>query len=654
MLFALAGVVALAISLAAANATAGLLILEALAFPGRFLLASFHWAAPFVPVYLLTAGTLLVQRQFRGGALFLLTASIAPFLTVSLFLKLVAGGSDSPAVRLYTSAFGTGAGGVLLALLFVLEVVIIARLYVFWFGGGAESAPEHATGARVEWEPVEWDERDGDEAGTGAADAGWAAETDVRAADVDPVVESGDALGPGRREFLRIQEGREDDAFRRAWERTAARRASAQEAEPVAREAETDEPDGFALRFPDLPQLPELRIVHRHSEEDESLDDGVPLQPAEASEATPEHDEAVDADAGGPDLDETEPQGYYELNEVEEPVDPQPADGPAASEAYAAAGYDTDEAAEYTDEDDGEADAEALARMEPSSAVYTGRRRRGRYKVPVDGLLNEYEDGAYWEIDDETRHAAEVLKSTLEEFRIKAEVTGIRKGPVITMFEILPAPGVKLSKITNLADNIALRLAASRVRIVAPIPGKHAVGIEVPNKHRAVVSFREMLMEKEFAKSRTEIPVALGKDIAGGAQIVDLVQMPHLLIAGATGSGKSVCVNSIICSILYRRAPDEVRLMLIDPKIVELKLYNDIPHLLTPVITDPKRAFQALQYALYEMERRYSLLDALGVRDIRSYNRRIETKKLATVKLPYIVILVDEFADLMADRKSVV
>ena len=270
------------------------------------------------------------------------------------------------------------------------------------------------------------------------------------------------------------------------------------------------------------------------------------------------------------------------------------------------------------------------------------------HTLPTEDLLNDYADGHYWEIDDDTRYAAEVLKNTLEEFNIQAEVTGIRKGPVITMFEILPAPGVKLSKIVNLADNIALRLAASRVRIVAPIPGKHAVGIEVPNKHRAIVSFKEMIRETVFGEDEMEIPIALGKDIPGEAQIVDLTQTPHLLIAGATGSGKSVCVNSIISSILFRRSPSEVKILLIDPKIVELKLYNDIPHLLTPVITDPKRAFQALQYCIYEMERRYTLLDSLGVRDIRSYNKRISKRRLATEPLPYIVIIVDEFADLMA------
>lgn len=297
-------------------------------------------------------------------------------------------------------------------------------------------------------------------------------------------------------------------------------------------------------------------------------------------------------------------------------------------------------------EDDSEAGHESAS----SGTGSPGSKRRTSlaYRVPIDGLLDEYQNGQYWRIDENTRRAAETLRITLEEFGIEAEVTGIRKGPVITMFEILPAPGVKLSRITNLADNIALRLAASSVRIVAPIPGKHAVGIEIPNEERAIVSFAELLQEESFRAKRTEIPIALGKDIPGDAQIVDLTRMPHVLIAGATGSGKSVCVNSIICSILYRRSPQEVKLILIDPKIVELKFYNDIPHLLTPVVTDPKKAFQALQYCIYEMERRYTLLDALQVRDVQGYNKKIVSRRLAVEPLPYIVVVVDEFADLMA------
>ena len=270
------------------------------------------------------------------------------------------------------------------------------------------------------------------------------------------------------------------------------------------------------------------------------------------------------------------------------------------------------------------------------------------YHIPVEGVLKQYSNGRYWEIDEVTEHLAEQLKGILEQFGIEAEVTGIRKGPVITMFEILPAPGIKLARITNLADNIAMGLAASSVRIVAPIPGKHAVGIEIPNKRRNTVSFAELMDSVVIDGQHQHIPIALGKDIPGEAQIIDLTRTPHLLIAGATGSGKSVCVNSIICSILYRKNPLEVRLLLIDPKIVELKFYNDIPHLLTPVVTDPKRAFQALQWLLYEMERRYAVLDGMSVRDIVSYNRQIQRKHIAAEPLPFIVAVIDEFADLMA------
>ena len=275
------------------------------------------------------------------------------------------------------------------------------------------------------------------------------------------------------------------------------------------------------------------------------------------------------------------------------------------------------------------------------------KRRHGAYKIPTD-LLTAYSENPYWIIDAETTAAAENLKNTLKEFKIDAEVTGIKKGPVVTMFEILPAPGVKLSKIVALQDNIALRLAAQSVRIVAPIPGKHAVGIEVPNKSRAIISMRECIEQDRPEWKKMAVPVVLGKDIQGETQIIDLAKTPHLLIAGSTGAGKSVCVNSMILSILYKRSPNEVKMILIDPKIVELKLYNDIPHLLTPVITEPKRAMQSLQYCLCEMERRYALLDHLGVRDISSYNKKIVEKGVIAEKLPYLIVIIDEFADLMA------
>ena len=269
------------------------------------------------------------------------------------------------------------------------------------------------------------------------------------------------------------------------------------------------------------------------------------------------------------------------------------------------------------------------------------------YNIPFD-LLTEYPGNDYWIIDSSTRQAAFRLKSTLNEFKINVEITGIRKGPVVTMFEVLPPPGIKLGKITALQDNIALRLAAESVRIVAPIPGKRAVGIEIPNEKRSIVGFRELIQVENPQAKKMAIPIVLGKDITGEPQTIDLAQTPHLLIAGATGAGKSVCVNSIILSILYNNKPNEVKLLLVDPKIVELKLYNDIGHLLTPVITEPKKAFQALQYCICEMERRYAFLDKMSVRDIKSYNKKIKAENVTMERLPYIVIIIDEFADLMA------
>ena len=336
-------------------------------------------------------------------------------------------------------------------------------------------------------------------------------------------------------------------------------------------------------------------------------------------------------------------KNYAEADAAVNDFDTQDAEDTERSEADADIGSD---AAQNTDDD------EFLETIEPTVPVIPAKPApppppRKKYAIPFD-LLTNYPDGEYWIVDDATRRAALMLKSTFNEFKIDVSITGIRKGPVVTMFEMLPSPGIKLSKITNLQDNIALRLAASSVRIVAPIPGKHAVGIEVPNKKRSIVSFRELIETDLPEAAKMAIPVVLGKDVTGNPQVLDLAQTPHLLIAGATGSGKSVCVNSIILSILYNRRPDEVKLILVDPKIVELKLYNDIAHLLTPVITEPKRAFQALQYALCEMERRYALLDNMGVRDIKTFNAKIKSEHIATETLPYIVIIIDEFADLMA------
>ncbi|NLC77204.1 MAG: DNA translocase FtsK [Clostridia bacterium] len=240
------------------------------------------------------------------------------------------------------------------------------------------------------------------------------------------------------------------------------------------------------------------------------------------------------------------------------------------------------------------------------------------------------------------------LEETLESFGVKGKVTQVSCGPTITRYELQPAPGIKVSKIVNLADDIALSLAAPQVRIEAPIPGKAAVGIEVPNKEIAIVHFREVLETEEFLQSKSILTVAFGKDIAGKPVVADLAKMPHLLIAGATGSGKSVCMNALICSLLFKARPDQLKILMIDPKMVELNNYNGIPHLVAPVVTDPKKAAGALRWAVSEMEKRYELFATAGVRDITRYNElRESSPEGGEPPLPFIVVLVDELADLM-------
>lgn len=238
------------------------------------------------------------------------------------------------------------------------------------------------------------------------------------------------------------------------------------------------------------------------------------------------------------------------------------------------------------------------------------------------------------------------LVALLQSFGVESKILNISYGPSITRFELQPAPGVKISRIKNLSDDIALGMASADVRIEAPIPGKKAIGIEVPNEKKQMVMFREVIETDSFASSPSNLTIGLGKTIAGKPLIADIEKMPHLLIAGATGSGKSVCVNTIICSILYKASPDEVKLLLIDPKMVELSAYNQIPHLLIPVVTDPKKASSALHWAVSEMTKRYQLFKEEGVRNYRAYNERMESREGAQA-LPQIVIIIDELADLM-------
>ena len=238
------------------------------------------------------------------------------------------------------------------------------------------------------------------------------------------------------------------------------------------------------------------------------------------------------------------------------------------------------------------------------------------------------------------------LQKTLYSFGVSAKVDNVSVGPAITRYELKPAEGVRVSKIANLADDIALNLAAETIRIEAPIPGKQAVGIEVPNKEKQAVHLRDVLETDEFEDSKSKLTVALGKDVAGNIQLADIAKMPHVLIAGSTGSGKSVCINTIITSIIYKAKPSEVKLVMVDPKVVELSVYNGIPHLLIPVVTDPKKAAGALAWAVQEMDNRYNLFASQGVRDLAGYNKVVEHND-ELGKLPQIVIIVDELADLM-------
>jgi len=267
------------------------------------------------------------------------------------------------------------------------------------------------------------------------------------------------------------------------------------------------------------------------------------------------------------------------------------------------------------------------------------------YKLPPVSLLARPIKIKNTRLNKDITDNVRILEETLENFGVKAKVTQVSRGPAITRYELQPAPGVKVSRIVNLADDIALSMAAPDVRIEAPIPGKAAVGIEVPNKEISMVYLRELVETSEFNHAGSNLSVVLGKDIAGQPIITDLAKMPHLLIAGSTGSGKSVCMNTLIASILYKARPDQVKFLMIDPKMVELATYNGIPHLIAPVVTDPKKAATALRWVVSEMENRYALFAGSGVKNITGYNS-LKTG-LGEEPLPLVVVLIDELADLM-------
>ena len=273
------------------------------------------------------------------------------------------------------------------------------------------------------------------------------------------------------------------------------------------------------------------------------------------------------------------------------------------------------------------------------------------YKCPPLSLLQHGKRGG-GESDAHLRETAMKLQQTLENFGVNVTITNVSCGPSVTRYELQPEMGVKVSKIVGLADDIKLNLATPDIRIEAPIPGKAAVGIEVPNKENSPVMLRDLLQSEEFKNAKSKLSFAAGKDIAGKPVVADIAKMPHLLIAGATGSGKSVCINTLIISILYKATPDEVRLIMIDPKVVELSVYNGIPHLFIPVVTDPKKAAGALNWAVSEMTSRYNAFAEYGVRNLGEYNKKVANMRVpegekAPEKMPQIVIIVDELADLM-------
>ena len=265
----------------------------------------------------------------------------------------------------------------------------------------------------------------------------------------------------------------------------------------------------------------------------------------------------------------------------------------------------------------------------------------GDYQLPGMELLESPPPLAARQIKEDLTANARILEETLADFGITVKVSNIERGPVITRYEVEPAPGVKIHKIVSLSDDIALTMKAQSVRIVAPIPGKGFVGVEVPNTQSSLVYLKEVLATDDFVKSNSKLTLALGKDIAGNAVITDLREMPHLLIAGTTGSGKTVCVNSLVMSILFKATPSEVKFIMVDPKMVELAPFNGLPHLICPVVTDAKKVSSALGWVVNEMEERYSLLAKEAVRNIEAYNEKHE-------RLPYIIVIVDELADLMA------
>ena len=313
---------------------------------------------------------------------------------------------------------------------------------------------------------------------------------------------------------------------------------------------------------------------------------------------------------------------------------------------------------EYVDPGEAEPLPDIINDTDIDSPVY--KQTTSTYKTPKCGIINKVNEQITVD-ESEINRKREILQETLDSFRIKALTGNATAGPRVTLFEIIPEKGVKVEKIANLNNNIAMELQAEKVRILAPIPGRRSVGIEVPNDESSPVCYRALLESKEFQNSKAALPVILGKDISGKPIIMDLAKAPHLLIAGATGAGKSVFMNTLILSLLFKFSPDELQMIMVDPKFVELTGYNTIPHLICPVITDPQRVPSALRWAVFEMDCRYQVLAAVGVKNLEAFNNRVkkpdepgfdsEGNKIPD-KLPTTIIIIDELADLMMMAKK--
>ena len=510
---------------------------------GQWFLLRFLWASYYIPAYLLFCAIYLLLPHFNRKVIYVLMATIAPFLTLSAFLR----------VLLWTRTLKYFVA-VLLALAMMIELYGIAIIAGF-------------KGFRFKLPTFHWK---------------------LPRFNLS-------SLNPFKRDDEDDDEEFEDEDLDEIEDRKV-------KDEP-SEEKTSGEDDSYAPEYLSLG-------LNRLSEPDEqvSFDDN---EEEPVIEFEPEPEEELDLEQND-ELDE-----------------------------------ELDDDSEISIEIEGEDEEEAPAPKRVRKAAPAPRKRVVKYEIPVESVLEDHGDSSNFVVTEETKKDAQILLDTLREFKIEAQITSIKKGPVITMFELLPASGVNVAKIARLENDIAMNLAAQSIRIVAPIPGKRAVGVEIPNQKRNIVGFKELISAKNPDLERAAVPFILGRDIEGDPQIVDVAKTPHLLIAGTTGSGKSVCVNSLISTILYKKRPDEVKMILVDPKVVELKIYNDVPHLLTPVITDPKKALQALQYCIDEMERRYSLLDQLKVRNIEGYNKAIKNTDYLADPLPYILVVIDEFADLM-------